>query len=101
MCDRHRGDAAAAETLNDIYSELNVTVLRLQFVDDILDFTGNTLQLGKPALNDLRSGLATAPVIFAAEEHPQVDCSLIKRKSEPLSTHSLHSLRDSYEKSSI
>jgi geranylgeranyl pyrophosphate synthase len=44
----------------------------MQFVDDVLDFTGSTLQLGKPALNDLRSGLATAPVLYAAEEHPQV-----------------------------
>ena len=38
-----------------------------QFVDDVLDFTGSTLQLGKPALNDLRSGLATAPVLYAAQ----------------------------------
>ncbi len=36
-------------------------------MDDILDFTGSALALGKPALNDLRSGLATAPVLFAAE----------------------------------
>ena len=41
--------------------------MALQFVDDVLDFTGSTLQLGKPALNDLRSGLATAPVLYAAE----------------------------------
>lgn len=41
-----------------------------QFVDDVLDFTGSTLQLGKPALNDLRSGLATAPVLYAAQVWP-------------------------------
>jgi geranyl diphosphate synthase len=44
----------------------------VQYVDDILDFTGSSNQLGKPALNDLKSGLATAPVLFAAEEHPQL-----------------------------
>ena len=38
-----------------------------QVVDDVLDFTGSALALGKPALNDLKSGLATAPVLFAAE----------------------------------
>ena len=44
--------------------------MTVQFVDDVLDFTGSTLQLGKPALNDLRSGLATAPVLYAAEVWP-------------------------------
>ena len=33
-----------------------------QFVDDILDFTGSSSLLGKPALNDLASGITTAPV---------------------------------------
>ena len=41
-----------------------------QVVDDVLDFTGSALALGKPALNDLKSGLATAPVLFAAEVVP-------------------------------
>lgn len=31
-------------------------------MDDILDFTENSETLGKPAMNDLRSGIATAPV---------------------------------------
>ena len=29
-------------------------------------------EMGKPQLNDLRSGLATAPVLYAAEEHPEL-----------------------------
>ncbi len=41
-------------------------------MDDVLDFTGSASQLGKPALNDLRSGIATAPVLLAAEEYPQL-----------------------------
>lgn len=53
--------------------------LAFQVVDDILDFTSSSLILGKPALNDLRSGLATAPVLFAAERHPQLR-ALIRRK---------------------
>lgn len=51
----------------------------LQLVDDVLDFTGTALQLGKPALNDLRNGLVTAPVLYAAEEHPEL-LPLIRRK---------------------
>ncbi len=42
----------------------------MQLVDDILDFTGSSTILGKPALNDLASGIATAPVLFAAQEQP-------------------------------
>ena len=55
----------------------------LQFVDDVLDFTGSTMQLGKPALNDLKSGLATAPVLYAAEEHPELRTLILQKfKSE-------------------
>lgn len=34
----------------------------IQIIDDILDFTGKQDILGKPSLNDLKSGIATAPV---------------------------------------
>ncbi len=51
----------------------------LQFVDDILDFTSSSKVMGKPALNDLKSGLATAPVLFAAEEYPELS-PLIQRR---------------------
>jgi len=36
-----------------------------QIIDDILDFTGSTGQLGKSAGNDLRNGILTLPVIHA------------------------------------
>lgn len=39
--------------------------LAFQIVDDILDFTQSTEQLGKPQAQDLASGNLTAPVIFA------------------------------------
>ena len=38
-----------------------------QVVDDILDFTGASANLGKPAQADMQLGLATAPILFAAE----------------------------------
>eukprot|EP00897_Mesotaenium_endlicherianum_P004022 jgi/Mesen1/3648/ME000200S02730 len=53
--------------------------LAFQLVDDALDFTGTLLSLGKPSLSDLRQGLATAPVLYAAEEHPGMH-RLIDRK---------------------
>lgn len=42
--------------------------IAFQIVDDILNFTGKDLKTGKPAGNDLKNGVITAPVIFAIEE---------------------------------
>ncbi len=57
-----------------------------QVIDDILDLTGDREKLGKPAGNDLRQGILTAPVILALQqdhdeklwwmlssEHPDID----------------------------
>eukprot|EP00608_Synchroma_pusillum_P011840 CAMPEP_0198442266 /NCGR_PEP_ID=MMETSP1452-20131203/66101_1 /TAXON_ID=1181717 /ORGANISM="Synchroma pusillum, Strain CCMP3072" /LENGTH=107 /DNA_ID=CAMNT_0044162895 /DNA_START=35 /DNA_END=354 /DNA_ORIENTATION=- len=55
--------------------------LAFQLVDDALDFEASAHVLGKPSLADLRAGLATAPVLFAAEEFPHL-ASLIQRKFE-------------------
>lgn len=41
-----------------------------QIIDDILDLTGDPNRLGKPAGNDLRQGIITAPVILALREDP-------------------------------
>lgn len=49
-----------------------------QLADDVLDFCGTDASLGKPALADLKSGLATAPVLLAAE-HDDSMVPLIQR----------------------
>lgn len=48
-------------------------------MDDILDFTGNDKQLGKPAASDLSSGYLTAPALYALEEKPSLS-GLIERE---------------------
>jgi len=53
-----------------------------QVVDDMLDFTGSSESLGKPALSDMEQGLATAPTLFAAEEHPEIREIIQRRFSE-------------------
>ncbi|XP_074319226.1 solanesyl diphosphate synthase 1, chloroplastic-like [Silene latifolia] len=46
--------------------------LSFQIVDDILDFTQSSEQLGKPAGVDLEKGNLTAPVIYALEKEPSL-----------------------------
>eukprot|EP01024_Parvocaulis_polyphysoides_P050676 TRINITY_DN493_c1_g1_i1.p2 TRINITY_DN493_c1_g1~~TRINITY_DN493_c1_g1_i1.p2 ORF type:complete len:463 (-),score=52.76 TRINITY_DN493_c1_g1_i1:164-1453(-) len=53
--------------------------MAFQVQDDIMDFTSSSSIMGKPGLNDLKSGIATAPVIFAAEQFPEL-IPLIQRK---------------------
>jgi all-trans-nonaprenyl-diphosphate synthase len=63
----------------DLYQFGRAVGLAFQIVDDILDFTGTTDALGKPAGSDLKSGNLTAPVLFAMEEKPYLQV-LIERE---------------------
>ncbi|KAI8800200.1 isoprenoid synthase domain-containing protein [Cladochytrium replicatum] len=46
--------------------------LAFQLVDDMLDFVVSADEFGKPVNADLQLGLATAPVLFAAESSPEL-----------------------------
>lgn len=53
--------------------------IAFQLIDDLLDFSQSAEDLGKPAHADLRLGLATAPVLFAAEKHPYLNDIILRR----------------------
>lgn len=53
--------------------------LAFQLVDDMLDYTISGEELGKPAGADLELGLATAPLLFAWKQHPELG-ALVGRK---------------------
>merc|ERR1719481_1939804 len=57
--------------------------IAFQLVDDLLDFVSSAEELGKPAAADLHLGLATAPVLFAVETHPQLSEMVARRFSLP------------------
>jgi len=51
--------------------------MAFQIVDDVLDFTGEQAEIGKPVGSDLLQGLITLPAIYYAEKHsddPDVIC---------------------------
>ncbi len=57
--------------------------MAFQLVDDILDFTTQSDKLGKPGCGaDLKLGLATAPVLFAINEYPELNTMIMRRFKE-------------------
>ncbi|MBI4731728.1 MAG: polyprenyl synthetase family protein [Chloroflexi bacterium] len=45
--------------------------MAFQIVDDVLDFTGEQAEVGKPVGSDLLQGLVTLPTLYYVDEHPE------------------------------
>jgi len=57
--------------------------IAFQLVDDLIDFISSQSVTGKPAVADLKLGLATAPVLFASKQFPDLVPLIDRRFSEP------------------
>ncbi|PKX91629.1 terpenoid synthase [Aspergillus novofumigatus IBT 16806] len=67
------------EVVEAAYSYGRNLGLAFQLVDDLLDYTVSGVELGKPAGADLELGLATAPLLFAWKQNPELG-PLVGRK---------------------
>ena len=65
---------AQAQALRDYGENLGMA---FQIVDDILDFSGDASEMGKPAGSDLMQGTLTLPALLLIERHP--DNNPVKR----------------------
>ena len=54
-----------------------------QLVDDALDFEGSFETTGKPSLADLKQGFATAPILFAQDDFPDMRTMIERKFSYP------------------
>jgi all-trans-nonaprenyl-diphosphate synthase len=73
----------ADEIAENLYDYGRYIGLAFQIVDDILDFTGSTEALGKPAGSDLISGNLTLPVLYALEEKPYLEVLIEREFAQP------------------
>jgi octaprenyl-diphosphate synthase len=67
------------EALTQFGLNLGIT---FQVVDDILDFTGDERQLGKPVINDLKEGRITLPLIHALAHASEADHRRLKELAQ-------------------
>lgn len=68
---------------SDLYNYGRHLGLAFQIVDDILDFTSSTAELGKPSGSDLKKGNLTAPVLFALKQNPELGIIIERQFSQP------------------
>ena len=74
---------ATEEEIRAAYNYGRNIGVAFQLVDDLLDFVSSADMLGKPAANDMKLGLATAPVLFASQEHAELNKLISRRFSQP------------------
>ncbi len=61
-------EETVVETMRQFGYEVGMA---FQMVDDVLDFTGEQAEVGKPVGSDLLQGLITLPTLYYLESHPE------------------------------
>ncbi|EDO19298.1 hypothetical protein Kpol_1036p41 [Vanderwaltozyma polyspora DSM 70294] len=74
---------ASPEVVDSCYEYGKNLGICFQLVDDMLDFTVSSENLGKPARADLKLGIATAPVLYAWREDPSLTELILRNFTQP------------------
>lgn len=74
---------ARDDTVQSCYDFGRNLGLCFQIVDDMLDYTSSDNSIGKPSQADLKLGLATAPILFAWKERPELGNLISRKFNEP------------------
>jgi octaprenyl-diphosphate synthase len=69
-------DATVCESFNKFGLEMGRA---FQLVDDLMDYTSTSGQLGKPVFSDLQEGKLTLPIIALIEKAPEETTPIIER----------------------
>ncbi len=72
--------------------------LAFQIVDDILDFTGDERQMGKPVANDLKEGRITLPFISALGRAGEADGRRLRELAQDVRPENAGEIRDILER---
>lgn len=54
--------------------------MAFQIIDDILDYTRNAEQIGKPVLNDIKQGVYSLPLIYAIRENKKAFQPILEKR---------------------
>jgi len=78
-CAASNTTAASNLTIKAVRNYTSNFGIAFQIMDDVLNFVGDKSKTGKPAGNDLKNGILTAPVLFALEEYAQKGDHTLKK----------------------
>jgi len=56
--------------------------MAFQIMDDILDYTLNAQQIGKPVLNDIKQGIYSLPLLYAMNQNPDKFIPYLQKKED-------------------
>lgn len=76
-------ESGTSEKFAKTASEIGKNIgMAFQIIDDLLDYSQDEKQLGKPVLEDVRQGVYSLPLLYALQENPTELLPLLAKRTE-------------------